>query len=119
MRVLTASGELRYPGNDELKAICKCINEDISRLAAGESSALKKVLASTFNIGQPVSIGSEKHPAVLRVALGAALVTDVGLHRSCGAVRGERLAWLDEQIHNAFLKLDWISRNYVLLAQDR
>jgi len=119
MRVLTASGELRYPENDELKAVCKWINEDISRFAAGESSTLKKVLASTFNIGQPVSIGSEKHPAVLRVALGAALVTDVGLHRSCGAVRGERLAWLDEQIRNVFLKLDWISRNYVLLVQDK
>ncbi len=119
MQVLTDSGKLRYPKNDELKKICRWINEDISHFAAGELSALKKVLATKFNIGQPVSIGNEKHPAVLRIALGAALVTGVGLHRSCGAVRGERLAWLDEQIRNVFFKLDWISRNYVLLAQHK
>jgi hypothetical protein len=115
----TDSGKIRYFQNDELKKICKWINEDISRFAGRETTAIRKVLSSKFHIGQPVSIGNVKHPAVLRIALGAALVTEVGLNHSYGSVLGERLEWLEEQIRNVFFKLDWISRNYILLDENK
>lgn len=116
MRILTASGEPRYLLNAELKRVCKWLNEDISRFAVEDSIATRRELALRFHFGQPVFNGDAKHPAVLRIALGAALVTEVGLNRSYGAVLGDRLNWLDEQVRTALAKLDWICRHHAALA---
>ena len=116
MRMPTSSGEPRYLLNAELKRVCEWLNEDISRFATDDSIATRRSLALKFHLGQPVFKGDAKHPAVLRIALGAALVTEVGLNRSYGAVLDDRLNWLDDQVRMVLAKLDWIYQNHALLT---
>ena len=116
MGMITASGQLHHPSNDESKKICEWLNKDISNFATGESIALRKTLASMFHIGQPVSLGNAKQPVLFRIAMGAALVIEAALNQSYGVELNDRLDWLDDQVRKLFIKLDWISRHYVALT---
>jgi hypothetical protein len=118
MRMPTSSGEPRYLLNAELKRVFEWLNEDISRFAANDSIATRRSLALKFHLGQPVFKGDAKHPAVLRIALGAALVTEVGMNRSYGAALDDRLNWLDDQVRMVLAKLDWIYQHHEMLTHD-
>ena len=118
MRMPTSSGEPRFLLNAELKRVFEWLNEDISRFAVNDSIATRRSLALKFHLGQPVFKGDAKHPAVLRIALGAALVTEVGMNRSYGAALDDRLNWLDDQVRMVLAKLDWIYQHHEMLTLD-
>ncbi len=116
MRRPMQSGRPQYLLNAELKRVGRWLNEDISHLAVGESPETKRALASRFHLGQPVFKGDSRHPAVLRLALGAALVSETGSNPAYGASLEERLDWLEGMVRAVLSKLDWIHHHHATLA---
>lgn len=70
----------------ELRKMWRWLNVDLSS-QAGErfSPAMRRVLAQRLHVGQPVRLNSDKHaPAVLRIALGGVMVTDLAQNSGSG-----------------------------------
>lgn len=106
----------RFQGKEQLRKIAFWLNRDLSLLAPDVTDAERQVLRPSYHIGQPVFDGDDEHAAVLRLALGAALVTSVGVDKHLGHTLEERLEWLDRQVSGALTKLDWIARNFDYLT---
>lgn len=113
-----------YFESHDLKRIAAWVNADLSSLgptavAASDSddpSRLRECLATRYHVGQPVFKGSVRHPAVLRLALGAALVSEVGANEAYGSTIEERLAWLDRQVEGVVTKLEFVAGHFDELA---
>ena len=117
-RVRTASYDASpYFRNADLKQIANWLNRDISELLPEVPLATRQLLARCFHVGQPVFEGDARHPAVLRIALGAALVTEVGLNVQHGDTLDERLGWLERQVRGALEKLHVIIENFQKLLR--
>ena len=108
-----------YLRKADLGRVAGWLNEDVSRFASGATGSLRRVLAAKYHVGQPVFEGCRRHPAVLRIALGAALVTEVGLNPLLGASLEARLEWLDDQVRGVLAKLDWVARHFDQLADQQ
>jgi hypothetical protein len=102
-------GRVSHLGNAELKQVACLLNTDISGVAPDANQKTKRMLSAKYHVGQPVFAGDARHPAVLRVALGAALVWQVALSSALGNDFEARLYWLDEQVGGMLAKLDWIN----------
>jgi hypothetical protein len=102
---------------DPLRQVARWLNRDLSSSAPEADAATRQGLKLSYHIGQPVFDGDLEHAAVLRLALGAALVTSVGADRHGGSTLADRLAWLERQVDGAVAKLEWIAANYDHLAQ--
>jgi hypothetical protein len=112
----TLADPTRYFRNADLKRIAGWLNRDISGLLPETSPETQQLLARCFHVGQPVFEGDGRHPAVLRIALGAALVTEVGLNIEHGDTLAKRLGWLEWQVRGALEKLHVIARRFAQLS---
>lgn len=101
-----------YFRSADLRRIANWLNRDISDLLPEAPQATQQLLGRCFHVGQPVFEGDARHPAVLRIALGAALVTEVGLNTQYGNTLDERLEWLTWQVQGALDKLHVIAQHF-------
>jgi hypothetical protein len=118
-RVRRQHGPNSFFRKAELRQIAFLLNRDISPLAPGASEAELQMLRPSFHIGQPVFEGTETQPAVLRLALGAALLVMVGGDKHLGHTLPERLEWLDRQVQGVIVKLEWIAEHFDALQDAR
>lgn len=108
--------EAGYLLNDELRLVHRLLNEPI------DPKIISRALLSNFedaefqsHLGQPVFAGSPERAAVLRIALGAALVWEVGAGECLDGDLSARLDWLSLQITRTMRKLGWIAENFSAL----
>jgi hypothetical protein len=108
----------RFLGKERLRRVAFWLNRDLSPLAPDETEPVRQLLRPAYHIGQPVFDGDDEHAAVLRLALGAALVTSVGGDKHLGHTLDERLEWMERQVSGALTKLGWIAQNFDHLARE-
>ncbi len=116
-RVRTQAGAETFLRKADLRRVAFLLNRDVSSMAPDASEAERQLLRSSYHIGQPVFDGTGTQPAVLRLALGAAVVTMVGTDRHCGHTLEERLEWLEHRVKGAVLKVEWIAKNFDALRE--
>ncbi len=81
-----------------LKQWVQLLNTDLTeRLAIKSSSADYEAARQPFQIGQPVGLG-DSGLAIVRIALGASLITSLAEDDAYGATLDERLGWLDRHL---------------------
>lgn len=96
------SMRVRIPGEDAplgktaLKQWVRLLNTDLSDHLA--SLADSDAARQPFQIGQPVTVGQGDDTAVIRVALGASLISSLAEDPTYGATLDERLDWLDHHL---------------------
>jgi hypothetical protein len=86
------------------------LNRDMSAELGG-AALDREAVARAFHIGQPVKIAKADDGvplAVIRVACGAPLVTDVATDTALGLSLEARLGWLDAQLDLVARKLDLV-----------
>ena len=101
----------RFLEEEGLRRVAFLLNRDLSHMVPDATDAVRHVLRPSYHIGQPVFDGDDEHAAVLRLALGAALVTKVGVDTHLGHTLEERLEWLERQVSGALTKLEWLAQN--------
>ena len=89
------------------------MNHDIS--AAAQTNAPEMLLQATrtlFQLGQAVHVGEQpsgEHDHVIRVAIGAILITDIATDPVLGPTLDKRLEWLAEKLEQLCLKIEFIA----------
>ncbi len=116
---VTVRGEDRPLGVEELKQVFHLINLDAGSLLPELPPADRRALSHVLHIGQPVALGPKDRgdAAVLRVALGAALVNRVATEAALGTSLDDRLGWLDGQLGLLSSKLDAMGRHFRALQR--
>ncbi|MCA9684673.1 MAG: hypothetical protein KC457_20980, partial [Myxococcales bacterium] len=110
-----------FLGKSELLRIFHWLNRNLADLLPEIDDSERAVLARKIHIGQPVLLtsGDAEERAVLRLAIGAALVTRVAGDLRLGATLAARQQWLRAQIQVTRAKLDLAIEHYdTLLARD-
>lgn len=101
---------------EQLRAVWRWLNNDISALAPDAGADEQAVLARRFHIGQPVLLSSAaSKPAVLRVALGGVLLSQVAQDVSWGEEYLERVERLHDELTGLVRKIDAVSRHFAAL----
>lgn len=100
-------------GRANLKRIFNWLNRDISGLLMELSGEQKAVLSRSIHVGQPVLLSgnADSERAVLRVALGSALVTRVASDTRLAPTYVARLHWLGAQIEILRMKIELIVKH--------
>lgn len=104
----------------ELTRIYHWLNDDCSALAGELDPTDRRDLAPKFHIGQPVAIGrdSSDGPAVLRIALGGVLLSEIAQNLARGDTIEQRFEWLEDQLIAFRRKLEVLAANYPVLAAE-
>jgi hypothetical protein len=113
LAVTSARG--RRLGRPGLASLVRALNRDVnaewpSSLSPQESDCCSRC----FHIGQPVIIGEGEQPeplAVVRVALGGSMITDLATGATPAATLEEGLQWLSDQLSVLRDKIDLLARH--------
>ena len=97
----------------QLARVFEWINRDISGLLPDLDESQKAVLAREVHIGQPVLLTGEadRERSVLRLALGAAIITRIADDPQLGPTLEARKEWLRTQVQITRKKLELIVEN--------
>jgi hypothetical protein len=117
-RVTAASGtQLDHP---TLTRWIHWMNRDISSLASPDAApAIRESISTCFQLGQAVHVGQQRsgaHDHVIRVAIGATLITDVAVDARLGTTLDARLDWLERTLEHLRLKLEFIAAHEPAMA---
>ncbi len=97
------------------------LNKDLSAaLGLTPASPYFEAARQPFQIGQPVALGAagEAGHAIVRVALGASLITSLAEDPAYGATLGERLGWLDRQLARLAGKMTLLAERWPDLSSE-
>jgi hypothetical protein len=101
---------------DALRRVWRWLNVDVSALLPSGSESARRSLAPCLHTGQPVALTqNDTGPAVLRVAIGGVLVTQVAQDPDWGTRFEDRLLRLEDAIDSLRRKLETILRHYPTL----
>lgn len=104
---------------DELRLVWEWLNRDLSK-TAGQSlpAALRRDLAPLLHIGQPVRLGNDiDSPAILRVALGGVLLTQIAQDLSWGDTYESREGRMIDRLIALKRKIEAIATHFDILQQ--
>lgn len=103
----------------QLRRVFHWVNQDLSGRLPGLCETDAAIVAESFHIGQPVLLSESGGLAVLRIALGAALMLRVGEETALGGTLDARIAWLEAGLVRLRRKLELIvDHAEALTAQD-
>ena len=98
---------------EALRRVWRWLNEDASALLPDAPDSARRSLTPCIHTGQPVVLTSDPTgPAILRVAIGGVLVTQVAQDPDWGTRFEDRLLRLESAIEALELKLETIVRYY-------
>lgn len=104
---VTPPGAHRPLDKTELKKLHFDLAADVS---GSRDDSERAILSRKFHVGQPVDLGYAG--AILRVALGGALITRVATDTAIGPSFDARLDWLRGQIHALKQKIECLAKHY-------
>lgn len=109
--VLDANSEPRQMA--DLRCVHRWMREDISSLLQDADVEERRALTVRYHLGQPVDLGRNgKGPAILRIALGGTLVSNVAQDMAYGLRFEDRLDWMERNLVGARDKLAAITENF-------
>jgi hypothetical protein len=106
-----------YFGVEALRNIFTWMNRDLGSCAGAFPEAVRDTLTARFHLGQPVVTSKSKDLAVLRVALGAALIVQLAEDERLGGDLASRLEWLTGRLLVLRSKLEFLAQNYATLER--
>lgn len=104
-----------YLKRKALKEVFSLLNRDLSGALPSLDAAERAILASEIHIGQPVLLSgdADAEHSVLRIALGAAMVTKVATNTDIGEDFDQRIHWLESQIDILRAKIELIVKHFI------
>lgn len=109
----------RFFSVTELRSIFEWMDADLSYRLTQTSTEARRALAATLQIGQPVRLGGsvQDDVAVLRIANGGVLISAVAENVQLGAVLGQRLGWMEDQLLKAKRKIETCADHFAELSR--